>query len=128
MDPALTGHELVAAMLADAQRGTPSSRYGLDLTVKRMLDASHRPSKRRAAQHLGLWLKDLTGARAIAHLPAEVLVALDCPTAIRATGVPILLCSYERDLARFRQRLAQVKAERVRSDARALFRSLTTVQ
>lgn len=128
VDPALTEHELVAAMSAEAQGGTPLSPYELGLAAKRMLDAGLIPSKRRAAERLGLLLKDLTGALAIADLPAEVLVAFDCPTAIRTTWAPQLLASYERDPAGFPQRVARVKAERVRSDARVLFRALTAEQ
>lgn len=128
VDPALTKHELVAAILAEAQGGTPLSPYKLGLAVKRMLDAGLILSKRRAAERLGLLLKDLTGALAIADLPAEVLAAFDCPTAIRTTWVPQLLASYERDPVGFQQRVARVKAERVRSDARALFRALTAEQ
>lgn len=126
VDPHMTEHELVGAMLAEAQGGTPLSAYELGLSVQSMLDAGLMPSRRRAAEHLGMMLKDLTGALAIANLPAAVLAAFDAPTDIRMTWAPKLLATYDRDPAGFPQRVAQVRAERVRSDARALFLALTT--
>lgn len=125
VDPNMTEHELVGAMLAEAQGGTPLSPYELGMTVQSMLNAGLLPSRRRAAEHLGLMLKDLSGALAIASLPAAVLAAFDCPTQIRAPWAPKLLAAYERDPAGFPHRVAQVRAERVRSDARALFLALT---
>lgn len=128
VDPALTEHEMVAAMLAEAQGGTPLSPYELGLSVKSMLDAGLMPSRRKAAEHLGLMLKDVTGALAIADLPAPVLAAFDCPTQMRTTWAPQLLASYERDPAGFPQRVVRSRAERVRPDARALFLALTSEQ
>lgn len=125
VDPHMTEHELVGAMLAEAQGGTPLSAYELGVTVQSMLDAGLLPSRRRAAEHLGLMLKDLSGALGIANLPAAVLAAFDCPTQIRTPWAPKLLAVYERDPAGFPDRVAKVRAERVRSDARRLFLALT---
>lgn len=125
VDPQMTEHQLVGAMLAEAQGGTPLSSYELGVTVQSMLDAGLLPSRRRAAEHLGLMLKDLSGALAIANLPAAVLAAFDCPTQIRIPWAPKLLAVFERDPAGFPQRVVQARAERVRPDPRALFLALT---
>lgn len=125
VQPAMPEHELVATMLAEARGGTPLTHYELGTAVRSMLDAGLMPSRRRAAESLGLMLKDLSGALAIAQLPAPVLAAFDCPTQIRTPWAPKLLAAYERDPAGFPHRVVQVRAVRVRSDARALFLALT---
>tara|TARA_B100001105_G_scaffold177865_1_gene143402 strand:+ start:10463 stop:11089 length:627 start_codon:yes stop_codon:yes gene_type:complete len=125
VDPHMTEHQLVGAMLAEAQGGTPLSSYEMGVSVQSMLDAGLLPCRHRAAEHLGLMVKDLSGALAIANLPAAVLAAFDCPTQIRTLWAPKLLVAYERDPESFPHRVAQARAERVRSDARALFLALT---
>lgn len=125
VDPQMTEHNLAGAMLAEAQGGTPLSPYELGVAVQSMLNAGLLPSRRRAAEHLGLRLRDISGALGIANLPAVVLAAFDCPTQIRAPWVPELLAAYESDPAGFPLRVARLRAERVRSNARALFLGLT---
>lgn len=113
-------------MLAEARGGTPLSDYELGTAVQGMLEGGLWPSKRRAAEALGLTLHHLSGALAVAQLPAPVLGAFDWPTAIRPVWVSKLLVTYERDPAGFPQRVALARAGTVRAaDARSIYLAVT---